>query len=148
MNPTLNQLREDLRATAESHAQVNNFIGFTSDSRVNSTPDKKYPLIAAGLLPSTLSNTNSSFDINIRIMVCDLLTDSNANETEIYSDTLQIMNDYITLLRRDYRGTFIIPTDIPIVPFTEKSDDGASGWSADFVIRIPNLQDYCAIPRR
>jgi hypothetical protein len=96
---TLNQIISQIQTASESHKQVNKFIvgelDFTEENL------KFYPLV--WLVPNGFNFDTEGKKVvyNFMLMVLDRHFESQTNMIEVLSDTALIMQDIITLCKRN-----------------------------------------------
>ena len=78
-----------------------------------------------------------------------------SNENDVLSDTLQIVGDYLSVLRHgdkssltnvqdfDLEYGFRVSDDVTCEPFTERFDSQVSGWAANFTITVSFGRGAC-----
>lgn len=141
---SLNQVKKVLETIATNHKQINSF-GF-GDIWEFTTESLTMGVMWAELKDSSFSLNGKSLLLSMSLYFMDLVKKDEGNETEVLSDQLQIAGDVISILDADYNDSFFVDPNVPLTPFTEKSDDEVSGWKADLVLRIPFTKDTCVIP--
>tara|TARA_R110002153_G_scaffold1059_4_gene4975 strand:- start:2128 stop:2517 length:390 start_codon:yes stop_codon:yes gene_type:complete len=104
-----------------------------------------YPYIHIIPQPSTLSRNELLLSFSLLSM--DLVDEDEKIETEVLSDTLQILQDIIGefLVGEDY-PQFEISLPLALTPFTERFSNSLSGWNAEIQISIIQPLDACITP--
>lgn len=138
---------------ADSHKQLNSFGTGNSDqlSYKTATRDKEfnttfnspiYPLLY--VIPSKVENDLEYKTWDFNTIVADVLERDLANQVDITSDTLQILQDIISQWRLsvnarfgNYYNDYFVDDEVPCTPFLEKEDDMLNGWNG--VIRIKTM---------
>jgi hypothetical protein len=144
---------QDYQKLADSHKQINSFGSGNSDqlSYKTTTRDKElnttfnppiYPLLF--VIPSKVENNLEYKTWDFNTIVADVLERDLANQVDITSDTLQILQDVISQWRLsvsarfgDYYTDYFVDDEVPCTPFLEKEDDMLNGWNG--VIRIKTM---------
>lgn len=104
-----------------------------------------YPYVHIIPQPSTLSRNELLLSFSLLSM--DLVDENEKIETEVLSDTLQILQDIIgEFLVGDEYPTFEISLPLALTPFTERFSNSVSGWNADIQISIVQPLDSCITP--
>lgn len=142
MKVTLNQLIADLQTIATNHEQINSFF-FGDIADLGSEGSIQYPVFYADVAPSNF--TYKVIGLNLQIMVMDIVKKDLANENDVLSDCLQIIEDIIIKLR-DPAKVYLIQDSINLNPFSDSQGDEVSGWTANFTINIPSTYNECAVP--
>lgn len=113
-------------------------------------------------LESANYKTNE-LEYNFRLYIMDLVStqvaDTNqpqvSNENFVLSDTLQLVGDYISMLRYshqtglsnvdNYNGEydFRLSDNVSCEPFTERFDSMVTGWAANFTITVSFNRGVC-----
>lgn len=138
-----NQLIGIFRKFAEDHVQINSF-GHGDVWEVETWKDINFPLLWVQNNALTTVGTNS-VDLAFQIIVMDLVKKDERNETEVLSDTQNILLDFHTHFDRsvDYPFTVGLPT---LAPFTERFDTELSGWGMDITFNLQYNSNPCAVP--
>ena len=69
----------------------------------------------------------------------------NSQTTEVWSDTEQILNDVIKIIKKNSNDYDLIG-DPTLGPFMEEFTDWVTGWKADIVIESELNSNFCDIP--
>lgn len=146
MNQSLNQIINKLRTFAESHLQLKGSFVFCDVADLEAKNELKYPLLWTDVLPSTWSN--KIFTLSLQITCIDIVSKDLSNEQDVLSDTLQILNDLISVLRQDlsYSENFEIVDNISATPIKDSYGDEVAGWVSNIQINIGNPYNYCISP--
>jgi hypothetical protein len=147
------KIAQDYQKLADSHKQLNSFGLGNSDqlSYWTQTRDKEentefqspyYPLLY--VVPSNITNDLEYKTWEFNTIVADVLERDLANQVDITSDTLQILQDIISQWRLsvnprlgNYYQDYWVDDEVNCVPFLEKEDDLLNGWNG--VIRIKTM---------
>jgi hypothetical protein len=155
---------DDFRLLADYHKQLNSFgfgaledITYWTESR-----DKKdnpqyqspyYPLMY--VVPSdvqTQINENGSSYMNytFNVIIADIIERDLENQTDVLSDTLQILDDVISQFRLsvtqslgNFNNLYYLDDNVDCTPFLEKYDDLLGGWSGLFNVKVMMPLDRC-----
>jgi|SRR5579863_2601550 len=136
-NATLNNLKQILLHIAEGHSQVNSF-GWGEEYDISSVTVENYPLLWVLPLPSVINEQAILY--KFRLGYFDLVDADQTNETEVQSDAINVLRDFMYILRDGYDLEVIFGATV--TPFTEKYNDRTSGWYIDMSINV--LQSYGA----
>jgi hypothetical protein len=147
------KIAQDYQKLADSHKQLNSFGLGNSDqlSYWTQTRDKEentefqspyYPLLY--VVPSNITNDLEYKTWEFNTIVADVLERDLANQVDITSDTLQILQDIVSQWRLsvnprlgNYYQDYWVDDEVNCVPFLEKEDDLLNGWNG--VIRIKTM---------
>jgi hypothetical protein len=151
---------QDYQKLADSHKQLNSFGSGNSDqlSYRTQTRDKEfnttnnapyYPLLY--VIPSKVENDLEYKTWDFNTIVADVLERDLANQVDISSDTLQILQDVISQYRLsvnarfgDYYQKYWVDDMVSCVPFLEKEDDMLNGWNGLIRIKTMTPLNRCA----
>jgi hypothetical protein len=104
-----------------------------------------YPLMYVVPQGAKTDGRQTTYEFDILIM--DILNTKNWQvETDIWSDTLDILKDIIAQMRYsldDCYCTWDIDYPVQMTPFSESFDDYVSGWTGRISLRIPDAIDRC-----
>ena len=108
-----------------------------------------YPLLY--VVPSQVENDLRYKTWNMNVIVSDILERDLANQVDISSDTLQILQDVISQFRLsvtkdlgNYNDRYYLDDAVVCTPFLEKMDDLLNGWNGLFKIKTMTSLDRCA----
>ena len=151
---------QDYQKLADSHKQLNSFGTGNSDqlSYRTQTRDKElnttfnppiYPLLY--VIPSKIENDLEYKTWDFNTIVADVLERDLANQVDITSDTLQILQDIISQWRLsvnatfgDYYQNYWVDDEVNCTPFLEKEDDMLNGWNGYIRIKTMTPLNRCA----
>jgi hypothetical protein len=138
-----NQLIGIFRKFAEDHIQINSF-GHGDIWEIDTWKDINFPLLWVQNNAITTVSENT-VDLAFQIIVMDLVKKDERNETEVLSDTQNILLDFHTHFDRsvDYPFKVTLPT---LAPFTERFDSEVSGWGMDIQFKLQYSSNPCAVP--
>jgi hypothetical protein len=144
---TLNQAIKNLRELVLSHRQVNSFyLGHISEWSEFS--GLSYPSVVVTLGEPVIGKNMNR--LNLSFWISDRLTEDNSNRDEVLSDTLQILNDLISLMHdQDYE--WLPDTDEKQASFYDDelnndNNDRVGGIKFDFELGLYHVKDRCRVP--
>lgn len=141
---SLNQIIAELEAFANVHYQIHTFgHGDIWEATPNSS-EIVYPIL--WLVPTGATTGLREVTTNFTVICMDLVRSGEENETEVLSDTLQIILDVVSYYRQQHNQTYIVEFGSNIQPFTESHPDMLAGHSITVSIRQPFAYNECAIP--
>jgi hypothetical protein len=142
---TLNQIILQIQIAAESHKQVNKFIvgelDFTEENL------KFYPLV--WLVPNGFNFDTEGKKVvyNFMLMVLDRHFESQTNMIEVLSDTALIMQDIITLCKRNtYEDEVFFSVNGNAEAIMDNKSDILAGYGVEINVEVPYSESYCDIP--
>jgi hypothetical protein len=165
MTQTVNALNlknivDDFRLLADRHKQINSF-GFGDldefSYQVDTRDKEKNPSDQAPYYPYLYvvpSNVIQEFGFMIyefNLIMSDIMKRDMDNMTDILSDTLQMMNDVVSMFRLSYTEAhgnynefYFVDDPITMMPFIERYEDLLCGYSATLRIKTKTYLDRCA----
>lgn len=145
---TLNQLVLRIKTLALAHKQIRRFrTGLAGDLFADKTA--KYPACCLQYSTGGITTSGHATSINFRMFLMDLVNvaqDTKANEDDVLSDTLLIMQDLVSEMNNGNFNDWFLKTDNQITSFVETDGDMYAGWFIDFNIRMIYRQNVCEIP--
>lgn len=152
-NLTINQISDIFNDFATRHFQVNDFY-FGPVDKIGDSKEFVYPLF--GAIPGDIiigSNRGNGIqrtaEFRFTILACDLEKRDDSNETEIRSDMVQVLSDFIAECDEHeffYENEIEIVGDLIMTPFTERFSDLVTGYALQFNLRVPFRYLYCEAP--
>lgn len=144
---TLNNINDLFRFFVQNHYQLKRYgFGEIYDIEDFISDSQEFPVLWANLTDVQYPNENSkTFAFNI--LIFDILKNDKTNETEVWSDSMQIAEDFIRFLNHNSTDYYqVIATPI-LNPFTERFSDFVGGCNLVLTIQVDsNLQNDCGIP--
>jgi len=131
-----------LKAFALAHPQINTF--YSGKTWNFESTENLYPAMI--VFPSTTTIVKGETDINLNIIIVDIMNKDVTNKDDIYSDTLQTMQDVFSLLNNTDEDYFISDSGFSCDPLEEVFDDILCGWISNTTIKFPFQANYCLIP--
>jgi hypothetical protein len=110
----------------------------------------QYPFLYAECTTASIDGgvTEFTYDIIIGDLVIEAQTET---LTDVYAETMLILSDVIAMFElamstannnvTDDRWAFEMP--ISTQPYSSRFDNLLTGWSCQFVLRVPNAVDLC-----
>ena len=151
---TYNNVIDTLVCLGNQHLQINTTT--TGDLwDIDIDKNTLFPLLHINPVSVDVSQGQRQF--NFQLFIMDLVHEDGSNEQEVLSDTLEIMNDILALLKRgeilyhydeeaDEEPRYFINNDFTCQPFTERFDNSVSGWVMDLGVIVENELNSCNIP--
>ena len=157
-------LLQDFEDLSMKHRQVNSYgfgdiqqISYFTEARkkgiVSNVEDNQdegyhtaiYPLIY--VVPGQATIDGGYKVLNFNILFMDIVKPDYSNETQVFSDTLQIAEDWIARFRY---GTlydkYMCDLPVNLTPFSERFDDFVDGWNLPLSIRVESVINECDTP--
>ena len=150
---------DDFKMLADHHKQLNSFgFGSVDDFQyLNQSRDKEenttfnspyYPIMY--VVPNDVKQKFNYMEYTFDIIVADIIERDLANQTDVLSDTNQIMDDIISQFRLsvtnslgNFNAEYYLDNPIVCTPFMEKYDDLLGGWSATLNIQVMTPLNRC-----
>ena len=155
----LKNIVEDFQLLSQRHKQINSF-GFGDLDEFSYQVDRRnkeinlsdqapyYPYFY--VIPANVIQEFGFMTFEFNLIVSDIMKRDMDNMTDILSDTLQIMNDIISMFRLsytqqhgDYNKYYFVDDPVQIVPFIEQYEDLLCGYSATLRIKTKTYLDRC-----
>lgn len=150
---------EDFKLLSDHHKQINSFgmgnledLSYWTnlrDHEENTQFQSPYfPLlyVVPGDVTQDFEYMNYSFDI----IVLDIIERDLANQTDVLSDTNQILDDIISQFRLsvtdslgNFNRSYYLDTPVMCIPFLEKFSDLTGGWTGKLNIKVMTPLDRC-----
>jgi len=147
---TYNNIIDIFRDIANRHYQIADF--FVGDIWEEDANTRLYPLLVVNPVSALMEKSDNgyaTFEITMDVQISDQVFKSEANETDVKSDTLQMLQDIIVEFNQHpfyTNSRFDITNDLNFETFTEKNDDELTGWTVQIILRTPNIRKFCGIP--
>jgi hypothetical protein len=150
---------DDFRLLSDYHKQLNSFgFGSMDDFTYwNESRDKEdnthyqapyYPNLY--VVPGEVDQNFGFMEYKFTIIVSDIIERDLSNQTDILSDTNQILDDIISQFRLsvtdalgNFNNEYYLDNPIVCTPFLEQYDDLLGGWTADLTIKVMTPLDRC-----
>lgn len=155
----LKNIVDDFQLLANRHKQINSF-GFGDLDEFTYQVDRRdkvinpsdqapyYPYLY--VVPANVIQDFGFMTFEFNLIVSDIMKRDMDNMTDILSDTLQIMNDVISMFRLsvteqlgDYNKYYYLDDAVTMVPFIEQYEDLLCGYSATIRIKTKTYLDRC-----
>ena len=146
---TINQVLDGLEAIALDHYFIRSFKqGEMSEVDIKKLQANDYPLCFADINAASIERGTMTYSIDI--LVAELILPGQTNAQEVYSNTLQTLNDIVSQYAQvlsaesDVNSDLTISLPVACDPFTARFDNLLSGWIGSFEIVTSNKLDLCA----
>lgn len=133
---------KDIKTFFDNHIAVNQFLNI-SEADFNANKNV-FPAVILVPQPSTFYRNQLNLSFNL--VVCDILTESRDNTKDVYSDTLDIIRDFLAEFTDNPELDWGIAENETVTPFEEKYDDILAGWVLNFNILVPISLNQCEVP--
>lgn len=155
----LKTFTDDFRILSDFHKQIQSFgfgkmdeFTYWNEMRLkeNNTHFNSpyYPYFF--VIPNTVMQKFGFMEYKFTFIVSDIIQRDLANQVDVLSDTLQIMDDILGQFRLsvtqslgNFNELYYLDTPITCTPFLEKYDDLLGGWIADVTIQVETPLDRC-----
>lgn len=141
---SLNQIIAELEDFATAHWQIHTFGHGDVWEISPQSSGIVYPVL--WMVPQTATPTLNEVVDEFTVLCMDLVDSGERNETEVLSDTRQIILDVCAYYRQTHTNSYIIEFGGSIQPFTERDSERVSGHSLTIRIKQPHDYNLCAVP--
>jgi hypothetical protein len=155
----LKNIVDDFKLLANRHKQLNSFgfgdvdeFTYQVDSRdKQDNPNYQAPYYPYFyVVPSNVTQEFGFMTFEFQLLVSDIMKRDMDNMTDILSDTLQIMNDIVSMFRLsytpengNYNEFYFVDEAVTMIPFVEQYEDLLCGYSATLRIKTRTYLDRC-----
>lgn len=140
---TYNNIVSAIKDFFDRHLQVKQFLCL--DNYDEEALENVY--VTALLVPQQSAINGSQMTLNFNLFIVDLLNSDGSNKKDVYSDTLEIIRDFVAYFTGSPCTDFTIGESTTVSPINEKFvDDIVCGWVLTFGVDIPFSLDSCNIP--
>lgn len=148
---TYNNLITTFKDIQKRHRQINSFFtgkGFD----LGASDQLEYPVLTLEPISSRLLNSENGlnvFELVVHLQIGDLVNKDLSNETDVLSDSLQILQDIVKEFEQHpfyVKSNLNIRGDVDFEPFKGVSDEDLTGWETDLRITLISNQAYCKLP--
>jgi len=139
---TLNQIFQLIQTEATAHQQVKQY----GQGDVWEIQPKELDYVVLWAIEEGVSVTDRTLTYSIRLLCMDRVLPAEENESEVLSDTLSILLDFVAYFRQLHTENVSIQENVNFEPFTERFDDKVSGHVCTINLTQPYSYDSCSIP--
>lgn len=153
---------DDFRLLADHHKQINSFgfgaledLSFWTESRMKEdNPDYQAPVFPLMyVVPSNVEQRLTHMVYQFNVIILDIIQRDLSNQTDVLSDTNQILDDVISQFRLsvtnslgNFNKEYYLQTPVTCSPFIEKYTDLCGGWSGLLNIEVIIPLNRCDAP--
>jgi|ERR1043165_592774 hypothetical protein len=144
---TLNNIKDLFQVFADNHYQIKRSgFGIVPDVEEMISEEQTFPVLYANLIDVQYPSDNLK-TYNFNILVFDILKNDKSNEQDVWSDCIQIGEDFIRFLNHNSSDYYQVIGQPRIETFTERFSDFVAGCNLNLFIQVDsNLQNDCGIP--
>ena len=139
---TINNFKTLFNSIADNHFQIKSF-GWGKVQDIEGVDAAKY--VRMWVVPGPSTILDNTIERTFTILIFDLVQKDQSNETEVLSDTEQILDDVVRIIKYD-NDNYTITNQPTLNPFTERFGDDTTGYSAEITIETDHLESTCDIP--
>lgn len=141
---TINNFNTLFENISVSHKQINDY-GFGEEWEIEEKMNKevKYPLLF--VVPTGSTTLMQTKRRRFRFILCDMVNKDKTNLVEVWSDTEQILDDLIKILRRE-SPDYELVNEPQLLPFKEVYSDWSAGYECEVEVETDFNSNYCDIP--
>ena len=148
---TLNRLIQVFESVAGRHKQINSFEAVV-DGEIEANEDMMYPALlvnpTGAVVPKT-ANGFSSFAVDFKVVLVDLVQKDSSNGFEVLSDGLEVLKDIVNEFNTHpyyIESEFNIDNTLNFIPLHNKYTSEVSGWEVSITLLSPNRNTFCGAP--
>ena len=144
---TINNYKTLFNNIQAAHFQLNSF-GFGEAWQVEELMNKDITYPCMFVVPVSSATLEQAQQRTFRILIFDLVKRGdidNSQTTEVWSDTEQILNDVIKIIKKNSNDYDLIG-DPTLEPFMEEFTDWVTGWRSDITIESELNSNFCDVP--
>jgi len=141
---SINQILNIIKTISQNHSQVNGYM-FGEESDISASEQEQYPLVWSNLLPSSISE--STLTLNVNLLVLDIQKADQSNEQDTLSDTFSICQDIWAMLNSPtYYENYVLQESVQLETIREGLPDMVNGWRMSLAFDMPSTQNRCQVP--
>lgn len=142
---TINNVIDLFEGIKNDHEQLEGF-GFGNLFEINGQikPGLKYNLL--WLVPLESVTTQQTKDRRFLLLCLGKVNKNKDNRNDVWSDTEQIMDDVVKILRNE-SNDYELVGDTIYTPIDEEHADWVTGWQTEIILRTDFNSNYCDIPK-
>lgn len=144
---SLTNIKDLFSLFVQNHYQLKRF-GFGTIPDVESliSAEQTFPVLYANLNDVQYPTDNLKV-FSFNILIFDLLNNDKSNEQDVWSDSIQIGEDFIKFLKYNSTGYYEVINQPRIETFTERFTDYVAGCNLNLSLRVySSLQNDCGVP--
>lgn len=140
---TYNTVVGDIKHFCDQHLQIAQFLHISTwdeEARNN-------VYVTAILVPQQSIINGNSISLNFNLFIVDLLNYDGSNKREVYSDTLEIVRDFLAYFTGSPCIDWTVGDNTTVTPINEIFEDEIlAGWVLNFSVDMPFSMSQCNIP--
>lgn len=141
---TINNIKDLFSNIASAHYMLNDFeFGELWEIEEKMNKNAKYPMLFVSPISSVTGEQVK--ERTFQVLVMDLVKKDGTETVDAWSDTEQILDDVIKIVRRE-SDSYELVGEPTLFPFKEEYSDWCTGYRAELVIRTDFNSNYCDIP--
>lgn len=141
---TYNQIVTLLEDIQIAHEQLKAF-GIGEEHEINGAKESERIYPKVWFIPIDSVTRENTKERTFEMLVFDLVDKEENNEIHVQSDTEQMADDYVKVLKYEAVG-YTLLGDPQLFPFTEKYADDVTGWRGNITIETQFNNNYCDTP--
>ena len=158
---TYKNIIDDFNSIATNHYLINSFhSGFLDEVDIDKMDASNFPILYVEPSTSTIDQGMLTYSFNIFIL--NLLKEDLSNREEVWSSTLQIMQDIVAEFKQnlskqtsgDDTGTkysyasdeIVLELPISTDPITARFANILTGWTSGISLQVNNANNLCDAP--
>ena len=158
---TYKNIIDDFSTIATNHYLINSFHSAMLDEvDIDKLDLSNFPILYVE--PGTVTTDTGVLNYSFTIFIMSLIKEDLTNRDEVWSSTLEIMQDIIAEFKQNLSlqtsggdsgkkysyvsDEVVLETPINIEPFTARFANILTGWSAEFNLQVNNPNSLCNAP--
>ena len=149
---TYNKILKVFADIASNHKQIKTF----TKGDIFEVDQKDVTFPHAHLITNPVQITQQELTYQFQLIVMDLVEPNESNEEEVLSDTLLMIQDFVSMFLNGSASAaptmtidsheYRLNRSVSCQPFTERFDTDVSGWVATLNINVDFKANACEVP--
>jgi hypothetical protein len=158
---TYKNIVDDFNDIATNHYLINSFHnGFLDEVDIDKMNETDFPILYLEPAPSTLDKGVLTYSFNVFVLT--LLKEDLSNREQVWSDTLQIMQDITAEIKQNlalqtsggdsgkkfsyFENEVVLELPLTIEPITARFANILTGWTSNVNLQVNNTNNLCEAP--
>lgn len=151
-NTSIKIITDLIQKICDNHLQINNT--YFGEEYNKEDGNMLYPAVFFNYVSTDMSSSSDIYrtkDYTFNIKVLDIVNEAEDNETDVKSDTEQILSDIIYYFSSNadiLKAKIKLVGSVFITPLKQKYDQGTYGVESNLTIRVPYTLSCIDIPEK
>lgn len=158
---TYKNIVDDFNSIATNHYLINSFHnGFLDEVDIDKMNTNSFPLLYVEPTANTIDSGVLTYSFNIYIL--DILKEDLSNREEVWSNTLQIIQDIVAEVKQNlslqtsggdsgkkfsyFSDEVVLELPITTEPITARFANILTGWTSNISLQVNNTNNLCDAP--